>query len=206
MNFAKFTKTKFSCSKKLFHQFASFLSQNASKLVFLQKKIVFTAKNFEKKNREKKLIIGWASKQFSNNFLTLLRWIYNSSQHSFPNLEGGKCSGSSRVSYSLKKIQVQEGVDAVRASENYAFLLESTMNEYHNQQLPCNTHRIGNTLNSKNYGIATPSGSYLLNQLTVAILVLMERGYISGRESFWWYEKGECQQKAKSASVSTKNN
>ena len=100
--------------------------------------------------------------------------------------------------------QVQEGVDAVRADENYAFLLESTMNEYHNQQQPCNTRQIGNTLNSKNYGIATPSGSFLLNQLTVAILELMERGYISERKNYWWFEKGECQH-MKTATTVRKN-
>jgi len=43
----------------------------------------------------------------------------------------------------------------------YAFLLESTMNEYHNQRKPCNTIKVGNDLDSKGYGIATPLNSNL---------------------------------------------
>ena len=56
----------------------------------------------------------------------------------------------------------QEGVDRVRDSKGkYAFLLESTMNEYHNQRKPCNTMLVGNNLDTKGYGIATPIGSPL---------------------------------------------
>jgi len=56
----------------------------------------------------------------------------------------------------------QQGVDKVRSSRGkYAFLLESTMNEYHNQRKPCNTMRVGELLDSKGYGIAMPSGSPL---------------------------------------------
>jgi len=43
----------------------------------------------------------------------------------------------------------------------YAFLLESTMNEYYNQRKPCNTMMVGDNLDSKGYGIATPIGSPL---------------------------------------------
>ena len=43
----------------------------------------------------------------------------------------------------------------------YAFLLESTMNEFYNQRKPCNTMRVGELLDSKGYGIAMPSGSPL---------------------------------------------
>ena len=43
----------------------------------------------------------------------------------------------------------------------YAFLLESTMNEYFNQRKPCNTMKVGDNLDSKGYGIATPIGSDL---------------------------------------------
>jgi len=57
---------------------------------------------------------------------------------------------------------VEEGVQRVRNSKGrYAFLLESTMNEYHNQRKPCNTMKVGDNLDSKGYGIATPIGSDL---------------------------------------------
>ena len=54
------------------------------------------------------------------------------------------------------------GVERVRNSKGkYAFLLESTMNEYYNQKKPCNTMKVGNNLDSKGYGIATPTNSPL---------------------------------------------
>ena len=54
---------------------------------------------------------------------------------------------------------VEEGVDKVRSSKgSYAFLLESTMNEYHNQRKPCNTIKVGDNLDSKGYGVATHLG------------------------------------------------
>jgi hypothetical protein len=51
----------------------------------------------------------------------------------------------------------EEGVAKVRnAKGRYAFLLESTMNDYYNQRKPCNTMKVGENLDSKGYGIATP--------------------------------------------------
>ena len=56
----------------------------------------------------------------------------------------------------------EEGVQRVRNSKGkYAFLLESTMNDYYNQRKPCNTMKVGGNLDSKGYGIATPLGSDL---------------------------------------------
>jgi len=54
---------------------------------------------------------------------------------------------------------VEDGVEKVRSSKgSYAFLLESTMNEYHNQKKPCNTIKVGDNLDSKGYGVATHLG------------------------------------------------
>jgi hypothetical protein len=51
----------------------------------------------------------------------------------------------------------ETGVKRVRDSKGkYAFLLESTMNDYYNQRKPCNTMKVGDNLDSKGYGIATP--------------------------------------------------
>ena len=56
----------------------------------------------------------------------------------------------------------KEGVDRVR-NENgrYAFLMESTTIDYHNQRQPCDTMKVGANLDSKGYGIGTPLGSDL---------------------------------------------
>uniref|UniRef100_A0A3B4CIL8 Glutamate receptor n=1 Tax=Pygocentrus nattereri TaxID=42514 RepID=A0A3B4CIL8_PYGNA len=55
-----------------------------------------------------------------------------------------------------------EGVARVRKSKGkYAFLLESTMNEYTEQRKPCDTMKVGGNLDSKGYGVATPKGSPL---------------------------------------------
>src|SRR5688572_19678842 len=53
----------------------------------------------------------------------------------------------------------EAGVTKVRGSKGtYAFLLESTMNEYYNQTKPCNTITVGENLDSKGYGVATRLG------------------------------------------------
>ena len=58
--------------------------------------------------------------------------------------------------------KVEKGVEKVRASKGkYAFLMESAYNVYHNQRKPCNTMKVGNNLDSKGYGIATPLNFYL---------------------------------------------
>lgn len=49
-----------------------------------------------------------------------------------------------------------EGIDRVLNSK-YAFLLESTMNEYH-RRLNCNLTQIGGLLDTKGYGIGMPLG------------------------------------------------
>ncbi|KAB7497722.1 Glutamate receptor 4, partial [Armadillidium nasatum] len=56
----------------------------------------------------------------------------------------------------------EEGIERVRTSYGkYAFLLESVKNDYVNEQLPCDTMRIGPNLNENGYGVATPKGSPL---------------------------------------------
>ncbi|CAJ0941217.1 unnamed protein product, partial [Ranitomeya imitator] len=56
----------------------------------------------------------------------------------------------------------EDGMNRVRKSKGkYAYLLESTMNEYIEQRKPCDTMKVGGNLDSKGYGIATPKGSPL---------------------------------------------
>ncbi|KAM4732421.1 glutamate receptor 3-like isoform 4-T4 [Anableps anableps] len=55
-----------------------------------------------------------------------------------------------------------DGVARVRKSKGkFAFLLESTMNEYIEQRKPCDTMKVGGNLDSKGYGVATPKSSAL---------------------------------------------
>ncbi|XP_007109634.1 glutamate receptor 1 isoform X1 [Physeter macrocephalus] len=87
----------------------------------------------------------------------------------------------------------EEGMVRVRKSKGkYAYLLESTMNEYIEQRKPCDTMKVGGNLDSKGYGIATPKGSALRGPVNLAVLKLSEQGVLDKLKSKWWYDKGEC--------------
>uniref|UniRef100_A0A8C1ISR0 Glutamate receptor n=1 Tax=Cyprinus carpio TaxID=7962 RepID=A0A8C1ISR0_CYPCA len=86
-----------------------------------------------------------------------------------------------------------EGVIRVRKSKGkYAYLLESTMNEYIEQRKPCDTMKVGGNLDSKGYGIATPKGSPLRIPVNLAVLKLSEQAVLDKLKNKWWYDKGEC--------------
>ncbi|KAK3564202.1 hypothetical protein QTP86_011183 [Hemibagrus guttatus] len=86
-----------------------------------------------------------------------------------------------------------DGVARVRKSKGkFAFLLESTMNEYIEQRKPCDTMKVGGNLDSKGYGVATPKGSALRNAVNLAVLKLNEQGLLDKLKNKWWYDKGEC--------------
>ncbi|XP_048093322.1 glutamate receptor 4-like isoform X5 [Alosa alosa] len=86
-----------------------------------------------------------------------------------------------------------EGVARVRKSKGkYAFLLESTMNEYTEQRKPCDTMKVGGNLDSKGYGVATPKRSQLRTPVNLAVLKLSESGILDKLKNIWWYDKGEC--------------
>lgn len=56
----------------------------------------------------------------------------------------------------------EEGINRVRQSKGkYAFLMESTKNDYINERQPCDTMKVGRNLDAKGYGVATPLGSTL---------------------------------------------
>ncbi|XP_034070799.1 glutamate receptor 1a isoform X3 [Gymnodraco acuticeps] len=86
-----------------------------------------------------------------------------------------------------------EGVMRVRKSKGkYAYLLESTMNEYIEQRKPCDTMKVGGNLDSKGYGIATPKGSPLRIPVNLAVLKFNEQAVLDKLKNKWWYDKGEC--------------
>ncbi|KAL8603458.1 hypothetical protein ACOMHN_053125 [Nucella lapillus] len=86
-----------------------------------------------------------------------------------------------------------QGIRKVRESHGkYAFLIESTTNEYHNNREPCDTMKVGSNLDSKGYGVATPMGSDIRDRLTLSILELREHGELEQLKKYWWFEMSEC--------------
>lgn len=86
-----------------------------------------------------------------------------------------------------------EGIQKVRDSKGqYAFLLESSLNEYLNERMPCDTIKVGSDLDSKGYGIATPFKSELRDPINLAVLQLREENFLDELKNTWWYDKGEC--------------
>ncbi|NWT27044.1 GRIK5 protein, partial [Cardinalis cardinalis] len=83
----------------------------------------------------------------------------------------------------------EEGIARVLNS-NYAFLLESTMNEYHRRH-NCNLTQIGGLLDTKGYGIGMPLGSPFRDEITLAILQLQENNRLEILKRKWW-EGGHC--------------
>lgn len=47
----------------------------------------------------------------------------------------------------------------ITSKGEYAFLIESSLNEYFNQRLPCKTMKVGDNINNIGYGIVTRKGS-----------------------------------------------
>ncbi|XP_040568809.1 glutamate receptor 1 [Lepeophtheirus salmonis] len=90
----------------------------------------------------------------------------------------------------------REGIQRVRESKGkYAFLIESTYNEYTNERRPCDTMKVGKDLDAKGYGIATAKGSGLKEEVNLAVLHLKENGDLAKLRNTWWYERTECAEK-----------
>ncbi|XP_076362724.1 glutamate receptor 1-like isoform X2 [Tachypleus tridentatus] len=86
-----------------------------------------------------------------------------------------------------------EGIKRVRESKGkYAFLLESTTNDYINERQPCDTMKVGRNLDAKGFGVGTPLGSSLRDRLNLAVLSLTENGDLARLKNKWWYDRSEC--------------
>ncbi|XP_061638670.1 glutamate receptor ionotropic, kainate 4 [Phyllopteryx taeniolatus] len=83
----------------------------------------------------------------------------------------------------------EEGIARVLNS-NYAYLLESTMNEYYRQR-NCNLTQIGGLLDTKGYGIGMPLGSVYRDEFDLAILKLQEDNRLEILKRKWW-DGGKC--------------
>ncbi|XP_071044207.1 glutamate receptor 1 isoform X2 [Parasteatoda tepidariorum] len=87
----------------------------------------------------------------------------------------------------------EEGIRRVRESKGkYAFLMESTKNDYINERQPCDTMKVGRNLDAKGYGVATPLGSNIRDLLNLAVLSMKEKGDLARLENKWWYDRSEC--------------
>lgn len=97
----------------------------------------------------------------------------------------------------------QEGIDRVRSSNGkYAYLIESTTNEYVNSRQPCDTMKVGANLNSRGYGFGMPQDSDLRHKINIAILLLRERGALDELEKKWWHQVGDICPHSNDASTS----
>ncbi|XP_053552255.1 glutamate receptor ionotropic, kainate 4-like [Bombina bombina] len=83
----------------------------------------------------------------------------------------------------------EEGIARVLNS-NYAFLLESTMNEYYRQR-NCNLTQVGGLLDTKGYGIGMSVGSVFRDEFDLAILQLQENNRLEDLKRKWW-DGGKC--------------
>ncbi|CAL8292843.1 unnamed protein product [Merluccius merluccius] len=83
----------------------------------------------------------------------------------------------------------EEGIARVINSK-YAFLMESTMNEYY-RGLNCNLTQIGGLLDTKGYGIGMTLGSPYRDEITLAVLQLQENNRLEILKRKWW-EAGQC--------------
>lgn len=87
----------------------------------------------------------------------------------------------------------EEGIHRVRESKGkYALLIESPKNDYINERAPCDTIKVGQNLDNKGFGIATPLGSPLRVPINLAILSLIENGELTGLLNKWWYDQNVC--------------
>uniref|UniRef100_A0A3B3ZHH3 Glutamate receptor n=1 Tax=Periophthalmus magnuspinnatus TaxID=409849 RepID=A0A3B3ZHH3_9GOBI len=83
----------------------------------------------------------------------------------------------------------EEGIARVLNSK-YAFLMESTMNEYY-RSTNCNLTQIGGLLDTKGYGIGMPLGCPYRDEITLGILQLQESNRLEILKRRWW-EGGQC--------------
>ena len=83
----------------------------------------------------------------------------------------------------------EEGIARVKKG-GYAYLLESTTNDYLRQR-DCELMQVGGLIDTKGYGIGTPPGSPWRDQISNAILQLQEKGDLQELYIKWWEKEGK---------------
>ena len=82
----------------------------------------------------------------------------------------------------------EKATDRVRKG-GYAYLAESSTIEYKKERV-CDVYQVGNWLDNKGYGIATPSDSPYRTPISNAIVVLQDQGQLYQLKKKWWIEDG----------------
>jgi ionotropic glutamate receptor len=82
----------------------------------------------------------------------------------------------------------QQGINFVKQG-GYAYLLESTTNDYARQR-DCELMQIGGLLDSKSYGLGLQKDSQWTEPISDAILLLVEKGRIHQMYEKWWKQIG----------------
>jgi hypothetical protein len=82
----------------------------------------------------------------------------------------------------------QQGIQKVK-NENFAFLLESTTNEYARQR-DCDLIQVGDLLDSKSYGLGLTKNSEWTAEISKTILLLQEKGVVRHLYEKWWKQSG----------------
>ncbi|CAF0769478.1 unnamed protein product [Brachionus calyciflorus] len=83
----------------------------------------------------------------------------------------------------------EEGIERVKKG-GYAYLLESTTNDYLRQR-DCDLMQVGGLIDTKGYGIGLPTGSPWRDQISNAILQLQEKGDLQELYIKWWEKEGK---------------
>ncbi|CDS37723.1 Glutamate receptor ionotropic kainate 2 [Echinococcus multilocularis] len=88
---------------------------------------------------------------------------------------------------SQKGVMINNATEAIARVKRggYAYILESTMNEYFTQR-NCDLTQIGDNLDSKGYGIGFPQGSKYRDAFTEVILQLQASQHLEQIRHYWW--------------------
>ncbi|VDD75947.1 unnamed protein product [Mesocestoides corti] len=86
-----------------------------------------------------------------------------------------------------KGVMINNATEAIARVKRggYAYILESTMNEYFTQR-NCDLIQIGDNLDSKGYGIGFPQGSKYRDAFTEVILQLQASQRLEQIRRYWW--------------------
>nr|VZI44601.1 unnamed protein product [Spirometra erinaceieuropaei] len=88
---------------------------------------------------------------------------------------------------SNKNVMMNSTKDAIARVKRggYAYILESSVNEYYTQR-NCELMQVGNNLDSKGYGIGFPQGSKYRDSFSEVILQLQRSQTLEEMRRYWW--------------------
>ncbi|KAH9523149.1 hypothetical protein Btru_065945 [Bulinus truncatus] len=93
-----------------------------------------------------------------------------------------------------------EGFKKIK-SDDYAFFWDTTVNKYQTL-IDCEVMEIGPYFDPKGFGIGVPPGATYKEELSMAILILSDRGRLHELETKWW-DGGNCPDLSKASTDET---